>query len=158
VNEEGSHGSRGGHPQPAFLAGLFPTGLIDVLDFGFLHGRECLGVSRLQGRAHLLLQGGDGAQADGSAEDVGTDLLGGPFGHMVLAGQVGEGGGQARPATVGAVLLRNAGPRDFAATGTRARVPLVLGDFGQQRRQLGDLMPRRRRLVGAGVGRQRRLA
>ena len=115
-------------------------------------------MSRLQGRAHFLLQSADRAQADGGLENVGTDLLGGPLGQMVLAGQISERGGKLRTATVSPNMLGNTGPCDFTAAGTGASLPLIFRDQSYQRRQFGDLMACRRRIVRTGIRRQRRLA
>src|SRR5690242_20498201 len=40
VDEESDNLRRGRHPQPAFLTRLFPAGLINVLDWRFLHGLQ----------------------------------------------------------------------------------------------------------------------
>ena len=73
MNDEGSDAGGGSHPQPTFVAGFFPTGFIHVLDVSFLDGFQRLGVGRFQGRAHLPLQRGDGAQGDGDGEDIFAD-------------------------------------------------------------------------------------
>src|SRR5207237_9126351 len=76
----------------------------------------------------------------------------------VAAGQVAESGGQAGADAVGLEVVGDGGVVDLAAAGAGAEVPLVLGDLGGHRGQLGDLVPGRLGVKGAGVGGQRLLA
>jgi hypothetical protein len=69
---------------------------------------------------------------------------------VMAAAEVGEGGDQAWTETVGAEVRRDGRPRDDAAVGTGARVPLILRNLDHLRRQFGDLMP-----GGFGVGGRR---
>src|SRR5437867_964846 len=64
MNEVTGHLGRGGEPQPAFLAGLFPTGFIHVLDLGVTDGFLGLGVSGLQGRTHFGFEAGPARAPD----------------------------------------------------------------------------------------------
>src|SRR5437667_2451347 len=129
VDDEGRYGTGGSHPQPAFAAGLFPTGLIDVLDWGGLDRGLGFGMCRLQGGADFLLQRADRAQRQWDREDIRADLFGGAFGEMVMAGQIDDRRRQARATTVGVNFRRDRHAGDFPAARTGAGVSLIFGDF-----------------------------
>src|SRR5262249_7259599 len=65
--------------------------------------------------------------------------------------QTAQGGRHSRTDTMSPHLGRNRGMIHFATSGASTEMPLKLGDFGGQRRQLGDLMPGRLRIVWAGL-------
>ena len=54
LDDEADDGVGGGGPQPAFFAGFFPAGFINMLAGGLLHALLSLGMSGLQGAAHFL--------------------------------------------------------------------------------------------------------
>jgi hypothetical protein len=143
--------------EPAGLAAAGPAGLVDVLDRGLADAACGLRVGLVQGGSHLLFLGADRAQGDGHAQDVGQDLLDRAFAVVAAGREVADQSGEPRPEAVAADLLRDRGVGDLAA-GAEPAVGLVLGQRRGQRRQLGDLVPARRRVAGAGLGGQRMLA
>lgn len=157
VNDEGGHGLRGGDPQPTTLAGLFPAGFVDVLDGRLANRFEGLFVGRRESVAHLLFHRRDGAQRQGSVEDVGADFFQAAFADVMTAGQIGQRRGQPWSATVSPQLGGNRGFGDFAAAWAGSTVPLIFGDDRGEFGQLGDLMSARSRIVWAKVAWQRRV-
>lgn len=65
IDEKHSQVRRGGHPQPAFAAGLFPTGLVEMFDIGLSHGFDGFGMCRSESFAEFAFEIGDGAERDG---------------------------------------------------------------------------------------------
>ena len=128
-----------------------------MLDLGPAHRLGDLGVGRRQGGGDLTLQMADRAQGHGGAEDHLGDLLDGPLAQVAAAGQKGQGGRQAWADARGPDLGGDGGVGDLAAAGAGAGLALVLGDLHGPGRQLGDLMPGRFGVVGAGRGGQRGL-
>ncbi len=122
-----------------------------MLDFGGTHGGHGLGVSRGQRLAHLLFQMADAAQGQRHVENGPSDLLDAATADAMAADQIGEGGGQVRAEAMPADVGGDGGMGDGLAGGTGACVSLVFGDVREQLRQLGDLMPRRLGVVGAGL-------
>ena len=154
MDDEGHHRGRGRRPQPAAVPSQLPARLIDVLDRGLAHGLDRLGVGRSQRGAGLLGQVAHRAQRQRHVEDVFGQLLQAALAEVVAAGQVGQGGGQARADAVGLEVGRDGGVVEGAAAGAGAEVPAILGDFRRQPGQFGHLVPGRLRVVGCRPGRQ----
>ena len=118
VDQEGGHGVRRRHPQPAQRPGQLPTGFIDVLDRGGPDDLDGLGVGGGQGVAHFRAQVRHGPQGDGHVEDVLGDLLQAAVAGAVAAGEVSQGGGQAGADAVGLeVSMRDGGVVESATAG-----------------------------------------
>ena len=88
MDNEADDRGRGRRPQPAFVAGLFPTGFIDVLNRGLLHHLLGLGVSGLQSRAHLLFEIGDFAQGDRHLENGFTNFFNAAFADVRTCAEI----------------------------------------------------------------------
>src|SRR5262245_8825767 len=157
-DDEVAQRARDRHPQPAQPALELPARLVDVLDGGMLECRADLLVRYFQCPRRLPLQRRDGAEADGDVEEGFADLLQAAAADVLAAGQVRQRGTQARAEGRGAQLRGDLLAALVPAARAGARVALELGDDGGAARQLGDLVPRRRRIIRPGLLRQWRVA
>src|SRR5271157_627767 len=130
MNEVTGHLDRGGQPQPAFLAGLFPTGFIHVLDFGVTDGLLGLDVSGLQGCTHFGFEVGDGAQCQGRLEEGVGDFFEAAFADVRRTTQIGQRGSQAGAHAEAADVVGDLSGGQPATAGTSAALTLILGDLG----------------------------
>jgi hypothetical protein len=127
VYQEGGDRLRGGDPQPASLAGLFPAGFVDVLDGGLANRFERLFVGQRESLAHVLFQSGGRVQSNRDAEDVFGDFYEAAFADKMTASEIGERRRQPRADALSAEFGGNGGRGDFAAGEAGAAVALIFG-------------------------------
>jgi len=89
-----------------------------------------LGVSGFQGGTHLLFEVGNGAECNGSLEEGVGDFFDTAFADVRRTAQIGEGSGQTGANGKAADVVGDLGGGYLATAGTRAAVPLILGDLG----------------------------
>ncbi len=154
MNQEEGHATGDRRPQPATPACLFPTGFVGVLAGGLLYGCGGLGMGRGQCGTDFLLHGTDGAQRPRHAEDRLDHLANTAFAIVAGTTEVSHHRGQAWPDAMRAHAGRDGSVVQRAATRAVPRMALVLGDASGDRRQFGDLVPGRLRVVRPGLLRQ----